>query len=456
MVKNVFKLLLLSIAVLVVSSCSDDPLVASINASKEVVKAGETYTLSVATSGGDGSSLSYYWQENGGGYGVAESSSEDFSQTAPGQYTHMVMVQSSSEQTTAQITITVEQGTAPTISISNSKTTVRVNESYTLTANGGVSNSTYSWNDGSTSKSVTYTAPSTAKTVNHSVTVTTPGTATVTKSISVDVKSAGAVEPYHLHSNIMASTFWAGEGKSADNHDISNVPSAWDNTWGDKFGVEDWPGLNRDSDFIPTDNRYGSTENPYYFALPYNDFSTLVADMDDNQYGHVLQNVANLNSAYSYEPSPYDASRNVVVYSSMITYGGTQRKPSIQQIPWKAEFSSSSNGGRSIVKGRWIRVRFNGGAWVYAQWMDAGPYHYDDYEYIFGTARPRNEQGANTAVGPWAGIDLSPSVWLKMGKQTWELGNSGLNDYVDWQFVDYADVPSGPWKKHESDNLTNW
>ncbi len=55
---------------------------------------------------------------------------------------------------------------------------------------------------------------------------------------------------------------------------------------------------------------------------------------------------------------------------------------------------------------------------------------------------------------PYAGIDLSPSVMLRLGVT---LGEWGANvDNIDWQFVDFKDVPEGPWKRYLSNNSTGW
>ncbi|MEI7835181.1 MAG: hypothetical protein WCK05_02070, partial [Planctomycetota bacterium] len=51
---------------------------------------------------------------------------------------------------------------------------------------------------------------------------------------------------------------------------------------------------------------------------------------------------------------------------------------------------------------------------------------------VFGPATPRNPSNQQ------AGLDVSPAVrdYLALG---------GM-DKVDWQFVEAADVPPGPWK----------
>ncbi|MGM0462556.1 MAG: carboxypeptidase-like regulatory domain-containing protein [Fibrobacterota bacterium] len=261
-------------------------------------------------------------------------------------------------------------------------------------------------------------------------------------------------QSYHLHTNIMASTFWVGQGAGDDNHNISNVSSSWDSEWGDRYGLEDAPTLSRDNNFFPRDSRYRGIENPYYFALPYNDYSKTIFDGSDQDK---VQTVANLKSEYYVDYNEW-LNRNSVFTDRMGPVFGsdqwTPRKLSTEHIPWQ---EAENWQDKSMVKGRWIRIRYEGSNWVYAQWLDAGPYHYDDVNYVFGTARPRNEKGSGMDISPHAGIDLSPAVWLKLGvDQEFFDDYGGINDNVDWQFVDREDVPDGPWTIYESDNYTNW
>ena len=74
---------------------------------------------------------------------------------------------------------------------------------------------------------------------------------------------------YPLHQNITATVSWVGEEPSEDNWFIGSLSSAWDNKWMEHYGGLDDP-----------DNRNGyhpagftPLENPFYFTLPYNDFT---------------------------------------------------------------------------------------------------------------------------------------------------------------------------------------
>jgi len=294
----------------------------------------------------------------------------------------------------------------------------------------------------------------TSDVVNSNITLYAKWTA---GSVLVDPDAIGK-----LHTNITASTFWAGEGAGAANGNISNVPSAWDPKWGDHYTIkgqakEDKPFIERDNDFIPVG--YDGTENLYYFALPYNDGSSIVYDgifeKDANPYWK-YDEVLTLNPKYE----KGDLYGKYVVFTNDFNEN-TWRKNNASNIPW---FKGTNWSGKSIVKGRWIRVRsYDRGAkgnWVYAQWLDAGPYHYDDFDYIFGDARPRNEDGKPGAKSPFAGIDLSPAVIFKMGVPYSEMDAGGINLKVEWEFVDSNvdgnKIPDGPWKKYMSDNKTAW
>lgn len=105
-----------------------------------------------------------------------------------------------------------------------------------------------------------------------------------------------------------------------------------------------------------------------------------------------------------------------------------RRKASATHIPWNNEQER-----RSVLKNRWIVVR-HGSAVCYAQWQDVGPNHQDDWDYVFEDAlRPLNTFGVR------AGIDLSPAMrdCLKVGDVS----------EIEWQHVEAADVPQGPWSE---------
>lgn len=134
--------------------------------------------------------------------------------------------------------------------------------------------------------------------------------------------------------------------------------------------------------------RFIPRQNPFYVALPYND----------------------------------------------VTRGRT--KPEARRvIPWFREAFVKE--GRSVCKGRWVVIRHRGRE-AYAQWEDCGPFRTDHWQYVFGTARPL--PNLNQA----AGLDVSPAVRDR-------LGMTG-KDVADWRFVEFSEVPRGPWAQYGDNN----
>jgi hypothetical protein len=104
-------------------------------------------------------------------------------------------------------------------------------------------------------------------------------------------------------------------------------------------------------------------------------------------------------------------------------------------IPW---FKEAYQGpGVSVCKGRWIAIR-KGNRTVYAQWEDAGPFRTDHWQYVFGNERPKPN------LNRGAGLDVSPAVRDYLGLNE--------TDVTDWKFVDFKDVPRGPWSRLGENN----
>jgi hypothetical protein len=97
-------------------------------------------------------------------------------------------------------------------------------------------------------------------------------------------------------------------------------------------------------------------------------------------------------------------------------------------VPW---FQEAYRGPAvSTCKDRWVAIR-KGNRIAYAQWEDAGPFRTDHWQYVFGNERPKPN------LNRGAGLDVSPAVRDFLGlKQT---------DVTDWRFVDFSEVPRGPW-----------
>lgn len=112
-------------------------------------------------------------------------------------------------------------------------------------------------------------------------------------------------------------------------------------------------------------------------------------------------------------------------------------KPEAEKlIPW---FKSEYRGpGQSVCKGRWIAIRHKGRI-AYAQWEDCGPFRTDAGSYVFGNDRPRKN------LNRGAGLDVSPAVRDFLGMDG--------TDVSDWKFVDFDEVPHGPWAAYGENNM---
>lgn len=130
-------------------------------------------------------------------------------------------------------------------------------------------------------------------------------------------------------------------------------------------------------------------ENPFYVALPYND----------------------------------------------VTHGATKPEAPLV-IPWFREAFQKI--GQSVCRNRWLAIRNRAGRVCYAQWTDCGPFRTDHWQYVFGNERPKPN------LNQGAGLDISPAVRDY-------LGFTGT-DVTDWKFVDFREVPPGPWALYGENN----
>lgn len=115
---------------------------------------------------------------------------------------------------------------------------------------------------------------------------------------------------------------------------------------------------------------------------------------------------------------------------------GTGHRPEAPQVvPW---FKETYQGPAvSTCKGRWIAIR-KGNRVAYAQWEDAGPFRTDHWQYVFGNERPKPN------LNKGAGLDVSPAVRDYLGL--------GETDVTDWKFVEFNEVPRGPWSRLGENN----
>ena len=169
---------------------------------------------------------------------------------------------------------------------------------------------------------------------------------------------------------------------------VPNHISSWDSQWAKNYGGTDDPDPAARRDFIPI--KFTPQQNPFYIALPYND------------------KMAN---------------------------GHKPEAPLV--IPWfKKDYTGPE---KSVCKGRWIAIKNPANGQVcYAQWEDAGPFRTDHWQYVFGNERPKPN------LNKGAGLDVSPAVRDFLGMND--------TDVTDWKFVDFDEVPEGPWAKHGENN----
>ena len=120
-------------------------------------------------------------------------------------------------------------------------------------------------------------------------------------------------------------------------------------------------------------------------------------------------------------------------YNDKASVGHRAEAPRV--VPW---FKEAYQGPAvSVCKDRWIAIR-KGNRTVYAQWEDAGPFRTDHWQYVFGNERPKPN------LNKGAGLDVSPAVRDYLGLQE--------TDVTDWKFVDFSEVPPGPWARHGDNN----
>jgi hypothetical protein len=120
-------------------------------------------------------------------------------------------------------------------------------------------------------------------------------------------------------------------------------------------------------------------------------------------------------------------------------FSGDRKAEAEEKIFWWTEGDWGNR--ESLCKNRWLKI-IKGDKSAYAQWEDVGPFFEDDSDYVFGTARPKEE-----ADGV-AGLDVSPAIRDYLNLKEW--------DKIDWQFVDSSDVPDGPWKEIVTTSQVYW
>jgi hypothetical protein len=106
-------------------------------------------------------------------------------------------------------------------------------------------------------------------------------------------------------------------------------------------------------------------------------------------------------------------------------------------VPW---FNDAYQGPAvSTCKDRWIAIR-KGHRTVYAQWEDAALSAPITGNMCLAMNRPKPN------LNKGAGLDVSPAVRDYLGMND--------TDVTDWRFVDFSEVPRGPWSTHGENNTS--
>ena len=114
---------------------------------------------------------------------------------------------------------------------------------------------------------------------------------------------------------------------------------------------------------------------------------------------------------------------------------GTTKPEARRVIPWFRDAFVKE--GQSVCRDRWVAIR-RGNRVAYAQWSDCGPFRTDHYQYVFGNERPKPN------LNKGAGLDVSPAVRDFLGMAP--------TDITDWKFVEFSEVPPGPWSRYGDNN----
>ena len=138
-----------------------------------------------------------------------------------------------------------------------------------------------------------------------------------------------------------------------------------------------------------------------------------------------------------YRPAAFVPEQNpfyvALPYNDVTSKG--HKPEAAEVIPWFNE--DFREPGKTVCKGRWVAIRFKDRV-SYAQWEDCGPFRTDHSAYVFGSERPKPN------LNKGAGLDVSPAVRDYLGMND--------TDVTDWKFVDFSEVPDGPWAKFGNNN----
>lgn len=261
------------------------------------------------------------------------------------------------------------------------------------------------------------TAGHTSTTVPH---VLPSGHAADASSIQLQGRS------YPVHSKIVSTTFWVGEIFDPNLPDGSQVCSTYDSQW-----AFHWSGVNKGKVPATASGCLGSIKGGC-------DGATNPSGSICNTEARTAANGYFSNSGFQPKENPFYLD---LPYDDLNDPTGYKKRCTV--IPWANDpgfAGHCTDTSFSYMKNRWVKITGPNGHVCYGQNEDAGPSHgnlYHDARYVFGSqnTRPMQTQFNN------AGLDVSPALNGCLGYHDL----NGENDHISWQFVDRADVPSGPW-----------
>lgn len=205
---------------------------------------------------------------------------------------------------------------------------------------------------------------------------------------------------------------------------------------------------------VPTTSVYGSLYGSGSYPWKRNIVTTVFWIGEDAGQNNPVDNIksswdVNWKSNYGGTDTPDPAMRRNFIpvnfvprqnpFYVALPYNDVERgnnKPEAKfVIPWYRR--ALKEPGKTVCKGRWLAIR-HGNRICYAQWEDCGPFRTDHWQYVFGNERPLPN------LNKGAGLDVSPAIRDFLGMNG--------TDVCDWKFVEFRDVPPGPWARYGDNN----
>jgi len=144
------------------------------------------------------------------------------------------------------------------------------------------------------------------------------------------------------------------------------------------------------------------------------------------------------SARHNYIPTAFTPGQNPfyceLPYNDVTDSGTKPEAPLV--IPWFHE--AYTKYGQSVCQNRWVEIRDHTGRTCYAQWSDCGPIGTTDWQYVFGNEHPVWN------IDKGAGLGVSPAVRDYLGLREM--------DVTSWRFVEFQDVPAGPWSNYGANN----